>query len=530
MNSKVGLGEKAQLELEKRRPMPLWLKYGVILLIGIGIFFRFYNLDKKVYWIDEVNSSLRTLGYTKTELIDTIFTGDVVTADQLQQFQRLNPDKTWADTWNALSGSAEHTPLYFLLSRAWIGMVGHSIASMRFLTACFSVLVLPCLYWLCRELFSSPTAGWIAMAWVAVTPLHVLYAQEARPYSLLSVMIVLSSALLLRAIRTQTPANWIWYSVTIAAGLYTQLLFSLVTIAQGLYVLITQRWRSTTTKAYLLATAVSYLSLTPWLIILLQNWQKVQESTESLSDRLPIGYILDRWFLNLNMAFLSRELGAANILLVIVTIIALVLFCRQAPKRSWLFVLLLIGITFMALALPDMILGGRRSLRIRYLFPCFFGLQLALAYVFATQAVWAKTRQHQAWRLLLAVLISGGLAACVVSSQAAVWWNKSVTRSSYYQPVANLVNQAANPLVVSDGLVTDTLAFSLWLKPEVKLQLTTEEPKKLKITDGYNPIYLLNPSDSLQKILKRRKYTLNVIYEDRSDPTEFQQRLWLAQK
>jgi hypothetical protein len=184
----------------------------------------------------------------------------------------------------------------------------------------------------------------------------------------------------------------------------------------------------------------------------------------------------------------------------------------------------------MALALPDLVLGGRRSLRIRYLFPAFFGLQLALAYVFSTQAVWAKTWQQQAWRLLLAVLISGGLVACVVSSQAAVWWNKSVTRSSYYQPVASFVNQAANPLVVSDGLVTDTLAFSLWLKPEVKLQLITAEPKKLKIADGYNPVYLLNPSDSLQKILKRRGYTLNVAYEDRSDPTEFQQRLWLAQK
>lgn len=538
MSSEVEFGANAQVGQEGRRTMPLWLKYGAIGLIGLGIFFRFYNLDKKVYWIDEVNSSLRTLGYTKTELINTVFTGEVVSADQLQQFQRLSPERGWADTWNALTGTAEHTPLYFLLSRAWIGLVGHSVASMRFLTALFSVLVLPCLYWFCRQLFGFSTVGsavgssvgWIAMALVAVTPVHVLYAQEARPYSLLSVWILLSSGLLLRAIRTKTRISWIGYGLTVAAGLYTHLLFSLVAIGQGIYVLLTERWQSSTTRAYLGAAAAAFLSLTPWLVMLIRSWQKVQQSTVSLNDELSSSYIFDRWFLNLNLAFLSRELGTANILLVMATIVALVVFCRQTPKRIWLFVLLLVGVTFSVLAFPDLVLGGRRSLRIRYLFPCFLGLQIAFAYGFATQAVWAKTWQQQLWRMFMVVLVAGGLAACLVSSQAVVWWNKSIPRSSYYPPVSAIVNQAANPLVVSDGPVTDTLAFSAWLKPEVKLQLITEEPRKLKIANGFDSIYLLSPSNQLQKIFRRRGYDLSLAYEDRADPTEAENRLWLAKK
>lgn len=529
MSSDVGLGMDPRLEQEKRRSMPLWLKYGVLVLIALGVFFRFYNLDKKVYWIDETNSSLRTLGYTKTELIDTVFTGEVVSAAQLQQFQQLSPEKGWGDTWNALTGTAEHTPLYFLLARAWIGLVGHSVASMRFLTALFSVLVFPCLYWLCRELFGSPTVGWIAMALFAVTPVHVLYAQEARPYSLLSVLILLSGVLLLRALKTNTRTSWLLYGVTVAAGLYTQLLFGLVAIAQGLYVLLTKRWRSTT-RAYLISATAAGLSLVPWLMILVRNWQKVQQSTISLNDGYSSSYIFDRWFLNLNLAFLSRELGGANILLVIATLIALYVFCRSAPKRAWLFVLLLIGVTFTVLAIPDLIVGGRRSLRIRYLFACFFGIQMAYAYVFATQAVWAKTWQQQLWRLFMVVLVTGGLAACIATSQAVVWWNKSVPRSSYFPPVATLINQAENPLVISDGPVTDTLAFSAWLEPDVKLQLITEQPRKLRIAPGYDPVYLLNPSDQLQKVLTRRGYELSVVYEDRADPTEVENRLWLAKK
>lgn len=551
--------------LVERRSPPRWLKFLAILLIGFGVFLRFYNLDQKVYWIDEANSSLRTLGYTKTELIETVFTGEVISAEQLQQFQRLSPDRGWSDTWTALTGTAEHTPLYFLLARGWVGIVGHSIASMRALTALFSVLALPCLYWLCWELFHSATVGWIAMALVAITPVHFLYAQEARPYSLLSVWILLSSALLLRAMADPDPQThpkakpnprrtWIFYSLSIAAGLYTQLLFGLVVIAHGLYVLLLSwrpdqtpnqipenrteapdarsqpRWRNL--RSYLFAATAAGLSLTPWLILLALNWQKVQESTRSLNDNLSFNYMTDRWALNLNLALLSHELGAANLLLVLLTIGALYFLYRHAPKRTWLFVLLLVGVPFLFLALPDLILGGRRSLRIRYLFPCFFAIQMAFAYWLAVQAVWAKTWQQHLVRAIGIGLIAAGISAGIASANAVVWWHKSLPRSSYYPPVAAIINQAnqtSQPIVLSDGPVTDTLAFSAWLDPEVKLQLSLE-PRQLKIAKDYAPIYLFNPTEQLQRIMTRRGYQLQVIYEDRADPTEVENRLWLAQR
>lgn len=532
MDREANLGEMQLSIEEKQRSMPRWLKYSVIALIAVGVFLRFYNLDKKVYWIDEVNSSLRTLGYTKTELINTAFTGEVVSAEQLQQFQQLSPDRGWGDTWNALTGTAEHTPLFFLLARAWIGILGHSVATMRGLAAVFSVLVFPCLYWLCLELFGSARIGWIAMGLVAVTPVHLFYAQEARPYTLLSVLILASSALLLRAMRTQTRTSWILYGVTIAAGLYTQLLFSLVAVAHGIYVLMMQGWRSPTTRAYLLSAGAGFLSLAPWIANLIRNWQKVQQSTASLNDSFsssyPFSYLFDRWFLNLNLAFLNRELGAINILLVIATVFALYFLCRHAPKRSWLFVLLLIGVPFIVLAIPDLLFEGRRSLRLRYLFPCLFGLQLAFAYLFATQAIWTKTWLQKFWQLFMVFLVAAGLAACIVSSQATVLWSKSVPRSSFYAPVAEIVNQAANPLIVSDGPVTDTLAFSMKLRPDVKLKLS-QDPKKLRIIPkGYDPVYLLSPSKQLQRILTRLGYTLTVIYEDDADPDEVVDRLWLV--
>ena len=41
----------------------------MIVILVLGIFFRFANLEKKVYWIDEGYTSLRISGYTESEFI-----------------------------------------------------------------------------------------------------------------------------------------------------------------------------------------------------------------------------------------------------------------------------------------------------------------------------------------------------------------------------------------------------------------------------------------------------------------------------
>lgn len=45
-----------------------WLRFLIIILLVIGIFFRFVNIDKKIYWGNEVLSSLRISGYMQSEM------------------------------------------------------------------------------------------------------------------------------------------------------------------------------------------------------------------------------------------------------------------------------------------------------------------------------------------------------------------------------------------------------------------------------------------------------------------------------
>lgn len=70
-----------------------WFRFLIIVLLALGVFFRFFNLDRKLYWHDEVYTSLRASGYTKAEVIQQVFDGHEVGIEELQKFQHLSPEK-----------------------------------------------------------------------------------------------------------------------------------------------------------------------------------------------------------------------------------------------------------------------------------------------------------------------------------------------------------------------------------------------------------------------------------------------------
>jgi uncharacterized membrane protein len=534
----------------RKNPVSTGLKLIILLCLVLGIFWRFYQLDGKVYWIDEVNTSLRSLGYTRSEVIQTVFTGDVIPVTTLQAYQKLSSTKTWADTWTSLTGTAEHTPLYFLLMRAWAETFGTAIATMRIFSAFISLVIFPSLYLFCRELFRplptrplklESTISGLAIALVAISPLHVLYAQEARPYSLLTVITLLSSATLLKALRSRSRTGWIWYGATLAAGLYTHLLFSVVAIAHVLYMSGLRLYREVSGWQYLsyvVATGAGGLTLVPWLLLLIKNWGRVQETTASLADQVGLFSLFNKWLLSVSRIFFGQELGTANLLLTIFVLYALYRFCRTTPRQVWLMVLTLIAVNFLALAIPDVVLGGGRSIRLRYLFPAVVGLEVAIAYYF-TQAISFSRRGFQKLvpQVIYTIFLIGGIYACAVSSQAYVWWNKSVPRSGYYLPVSQIINQRDRPLILSDGRPSDTIAFSYWLRSDAHFQLFKDTTKsqlnasrpnisRPNVAEGFPTIFLLNPSQRLRNQLKRQGWQATVLYTDRSDSDGAIDRLW----
>jgi uncharacterized membrane protein len=88
-----------------------------------------------------------------------------------------------------------HPPAYFALLHLWLALAGNSEFGLRYLSVLFSLLTVPLLWRLARSLARQPgiMATWIVPFLIALSPLHVAYAQEVRSYALLAFLAVAST-------------------------------------------------------------------------------------------------------------------------------------------------------------------------------------------------------------------------------------------------------------------------------------------------------------------------------------------------
>jgi uncharacterized membrane protein len=512
-----------------------WSRYLIVVLLVLGIFFRFYNLDRKNYWNDEVYTSLRVSGYTKAEMIEQV-TNRAIPSSNLQKYQRFTPEKDWGDVLNSLIEDV-HPPLYIPLVRLWAMTFGSSVWVIRSFSALFSLLVFPCLYWLCLELFESPQVGWVAIALMAVSPFHVLYAQEARQYSMWTVTILLSCASLLWAIRQKRQFCWLIYGATVALGFYTHYFAVFVQLAHGIYIAATQGIRrSKTFSAYLLASFGGILIGLPWLLV-----AKNFGGGAFTARKLSFFTIPQRWALNISSLFFDTQIDYHNqlfdvcfddgaklwchenplrwnslstylVLLIVVFVgYSLYFLSRKTARRVWIFVFSLIGAEVLFLLVPDLIVWGQRSTVGRYLIPCYTGLQLAVAY-FLTVQITAKSVdrwKRELWQMAIGVLISLGILSCIIISQSETWWNKY---SSYYEPqIATWINSSVSPVVMAEDPIR-LISLSYLAEPRVKFQRI--EPNNPQIPSGFSDMFLYRPSHKLRYELEHKQHCqINPVHE-----------------
>ena len=515
---------------------PSWLRFLIIFLLAMSILFRFFNLDGKVYSHDETYTSLRISGYTIDEAKQRLFNNRVIARESFAQFQGVNPEKSLNDTIMTLAKEdSYHPPLYYVIARLWMEIFGNSVTAIRSLSVCISLLVFPCVYWLCRELFNVPlSVPGVAIALMAISPIHLVYAQEAQEYILWLVTILLSSASLLRAMRLedelakerQRPdlfAIWSIYAVTLAISLYTFLWSAFVAVAHGIYVFITAKFQFTgTVRTYLLASLVAFLAFMPWITVVIGDFFQFLISADKTTAQSSFISVFPFLLMQLSRIFFDINLSSENSLSYLITPIVLTLvgysiyfLCRTTNYKVWLFVVTLIMIPALPLVLPDLIFGGIRSLSERYLLPSYLGIQLTVAYLLATQLHSKSIVRQRIWQTIMGLVIICGLVSYGVSSQAETWWSKVI---SYGNPqVAKIINQVDRPLLISDdsGInYGNVFSLSYLLHSKVQFQLVKDQTIP-NIPDEFTDIFLLNPSDVWRKQIEvNYKYKTNVVYGD----------------
>ena len=134
--------------------------------------------------------------------------------------------RDWTQMWQYLPNHEANMWLYYTMLNPWLKL-GHGEAIIRALSAVFAVATIPVIYMLGRQLFG-PRAGAISSLLVASNAFFISYAQEARGYTLLVLLVTLSSLFFVKAVQAASWKNWLGHALCSALALYTHLFAALV--------------------------------------------------------------------------------------------------------------------------------------------------------------------------------------------------------------------------------------------------------------------------------------------------------------
>jgi uncharacterized membrane protein len=523
-------------------------RLGVFLItfvLCLGLLLRVSHLERKAYWGDEVYSSLRVLGFKTTEVSKGVATGQPILAAAAQQYLQPAPNKDVADTVNVLVQEDAHlTPLYFVLGRLWVDGFGASVVAMRSLSVLFSLLTLPAFYWLSRELFNSVPIARLSVILNVVSPIYLVYAQEARMYSLWSLTSVVAMAALLQAIRQNTWKSWGLLSIALTLQFYAHLFSVGMLLAYGLYVLGLKIASPATVslRRFSLSVAAALVAFSPWFWVFFHRvvQPKFEESAVEPGTVFSVTKHLAGTFIRLFVDFnansktpwpeLMGSLGVGIICLGVV-LYGMAALYRETNHRVWLLIVLVIGVA----PLGPIYAYHSLLLSPRYLLPGYVGLELIAAYILGTRVLGSTAgdrsatlvgnlsgqpaprmagrlmpdrRQQLAWSAVLSAIVAIGILSCGQIVMSETWWNKQYSNCN--PKAAQLINQSQNPLVISDinggpffdHPLSNILSLSSALKPSIHLQIFDKQNYP-EIASGFSDRFVITPSPTLRTHLEK---------------------------
>lgn len=191
--------------LDRRR------RYAIALavVVSLGAVLRLYGLGVESVWVDEAITLRFVRNYGPLELL-------------------------WI-----IPSRQPHLPPYYVFLDLWVGVFGTGETAVRFPSALFSILSLPLLYLLGRELFDRKT-GLVATLLFAVSPFQLYYAQETRMYSLWTLLTLLSVLAFVWLRRRPTRRLAVGYLLVTLGTAAVHPFGLFVVAAQGLALLVEQ--------------------------------------------------------------------------------------------------------------------------------------------------------------------------------------------------------------------------------------------------------------------------------------------------
>ena len=182
-------GNFATLVVRKYLDAKTWCRLALATIVAVAAWLDLHNLGSQPFWLDEAFSA-------------------AVANSHGMSFFKLAFEREASMAF------------YYLTLHEWLRLVSPSDFNIRLLSSIFAVGAVVALYVLARKLFG-PAIGLAAAALLAVNPLFLSYAQEARSYTLTMCLTLMPWSFLIESCREPKLLNLGTYVGSTTLAIYS---------------------------------------------------------------------------------------------------------------------------------------------------------------------------------------------------------------------------------------------------------------------------------------------------------------------
>ena len=497
--------------------------YLIIILIGISL--KFFQLDYKLFWFDEVCTIQHTSGISDKEYPSLVSEGDIKNIDFYIDLYRLNKQNySLSSELKGLVTSTQLNPMYYPFVMIWYRIAGDTPFDYRLFSVIIFIISLPFLFLLSRKLFKSKLAGWIAVSLYSISPYIHLFAQEARHYIFWSLVLIIMHYIFLQVIHHNKTKWWLAYILISVMSLYASPISIIIILGHAAFILLTQK---KLIKSYIISGFVVFLLYLPWTLSL---YFKLDEITSALSWHSKnqhnfnlynsifgeFLYIISNFSYNLDYLSVLKQssfiMTQEMIIAIISGIIILAIICvsvfflfKKTSKNIIYFLILIIIPGLLFFYVNDIIRNGIASWWWRYLIFISTGIFLLI-----TNLLYRKIEKGSITYFLwfLAIVVIG--ISSILSIAKAKYWHLGGDGMNNYIEISNLISEAENPLIITDFSKDKNMINFVVVMQEctsntidiLKVTHTNESLVDLVGKKKYSDVYVIYASNELVNNLK----------------------------
>ncbi len=493
-----------------------WIYIGIAL---IGILLKFYHIDYRYFWLDEISTIEQTSGLNRDGMMSLVPENEIVNISYYKSMLRLNENAlSIGSQLKSQMNTVNLNPLHYALLAFWHRIAGDKPVHYRYFSLLLFLLTLPFVYLLAKKLLDFELSGWIAVSLFSVFAYFHYYTHEARYIMLCVFLIVSCSYFLLKASDRNQLKWWLGYVITGILALYSSVILGLLIFGHCLYIFL---FRKKILPSFLISISIIILFYLPWFIFIINSYAEVSGAMawhEFYNEDLTVLNLLygllmmmsravvslldkNTWFYGLNGKYLNTLLYALNAILIIVSIV----YAKRKMKReSFYFLLFVLLPSFLFFLITDLVRGAGASLFGRYHYLNFVATLFFLSFFF-TRKISHKKITYFALYAGIAIL---GVISVVRISQSKTW---DIYPHYDFAPVKYIEN-TESCLLISDfttpmknGITAFLMVINEIKTENVDILYTSPDNPKIKseiMENKYSEIFVFYASEQLLDNLK----------------------------